>query len=111
MNYKEYTPRAIKKQDEFILKVWGDFDSFADDCKEGEVIYLPIDCIVPRSEIEFDNARAYKSRTNSLIEVTFDKYNCSKLSRLAELVVHDGHNRLKTLLANETKGKIKCKIV
>jgi hypothetical protein len=111
MNYKEYTPEAIKNQDNYILKVWGDFDSFNADCEKGSFIYIPLDCLVPRSEIEFDEAEAYRSFTDSEIEVTLDKWNCSELSLDAELIIHDGHNRLKTLLANKTTGKIKCKIV
>lgn len=110
MEYKEYATITTEKQNKYILDVWGSFDEFYEDM-EGEVyITLPIDCIVPNSDIEWDNAEAFNSYTDSLIELTYSKLQRSNQSLGAELVVHDGHNRLKTAIA-KGETKIRCKIV
>ena len=105
--YKEIASKNTENQDNYILDVWGDFDSFREDIKTGSIINLPVDCIVPRSAIEFDNAEEFGSMTNGIIELSYEKINCDEESRKAELVIHDGHNRYKTAIAKGMKT-LKC---
>lgn len=107
MKYTEYINKTIENQDNWIEKTWSNWNNFYNDVKIGDYIIVPIECIVPRSEIEFDNAISGASKSNGEIEITMNLSGCSELSRKATFVVFDGHNRLKTMIENGTK-RVKC---
>ena len=95
MDYSEIAKRNTENQDNYILSEYGTFDKFYDEIKEGSTIVVPIDCLVPRTKREWDEAAPGLSQTDELIEVTFDKLVCDESSRKAEFVIWDGHNRYK----------------
>lgn len=62
MNFSLTVTTAIKNQNKWIEENWGTFDIFNDSLKKGDVLTIPVNCIVPRSKIEWDNAEAGQSK-------------------------------------------------
>jgi hypothetical protein len=101
--YSEIAKENTQNQDNWICEVWGDFGEFHNDVKVGDTLSIPINCIVPRSKIEYENSDTGCSYSNDLIELTFNKMGASNESRKAELIIFDGHNRFQDVLKSGAK--------
>lgn len=87
---KEIDSRLVS----WCTDVFGGWDNFSKDCfYEGFEFIIPVNCIVPRSVDEWNNAKVGASFSgNNPIEL--------EIVGADSLVVYDGHNRLKTFIAN-----------
>lgn len=103
--FEKFCKTATNHQNKWILSKWNSFGDFRNDVKKGDTMSIPTKCIVPRSKHEWENSRSGRSKTNDLIELSFESNRFN-----ADLILHDGHNRLRDLLRKKIKTT-KVKIV
>jgi hypothetical protein len=96
--FQKFIKSTVKRQDKWILSKWNDFDEFRSEFKKGDIFTIPVNCLVPRSKIEWENSRANQSKTQEIIEVSRrnNEFN-------AEFIIYDGHNRLRNLIRKKIK--------
>jgi len=87
--------RALKQNmvHEWAIKVYGSLDNFKSECWiEGCVFEMPVAIIPPATYEEWINAKENGSYTDGIIEV--------ENSWVRGFVLNNGHNRLKTYIAD-----------
>ena len=103
LEFKNIQKKTDSKLYRWVIDTFGCWDYFVDNyLYNGSEFFMPINCVTPRSFQEWTEAKHGASYTNDIIEI--------EMKGVDMIVIHDGHNRLKTFL-NDGIENIKVRFV